>query len=102
MLGFLSPTGEFHKCGYYEHIQVADKILQECYKTRSNLSVETLCDLGWVIIQNSVVGFVGKHNMAYTNEQERWIEGHITDFSVAQKQSYNITKQISDLMKEGC
>lgn len=59
MLGFISPDGKFYECGFYEHISLADRLLEEVYKQQSNNPVDKLCKCGWVIIQSSFVGFAG-------------------------------------------
>lgn len=100
MLGFLSPDGEFYQCKYYGHLDLANEILQKRYKTFRHNEVETLCDLGWAIIQDGFVGFVGWHNQTYTTQQDEWFVNHYNKMELAQKQAYDTTKEISDLLKE--
>lgn len=101
MLGFLSPNGDFINCKEYSHISTAERILTEHlgYIGVTN-AVDTLCSLGWVVIQNTFVGFASfrtLHFCTLTEAQRDFIEQHWTELSTPQKQSYNILKTIVEL-----
>ena len=49
--GWMSPDGDFYPAEYMEHIDVADKIWSEMYKTSAPLNVDQkLVEYGWVSI----------------------------------------------------
>lgn len=100
MLGFLSPEGKFYPCEYYGHLDLAGKLHKSHYGISKYNAVESLCDLGWCIIQDGFVGFTGWHNQTYSNQQDEWFLKHYAEMGIAQKKSYDTTKELSDLLKE--
>ncbi|MBO5435931.1 hypothetical protein J6A31_09065 [bacterium] len=99
MLGFLSPSGKFHECNYYGHLDLANTLLQTHYHSTRNDEVETLCDLGWVVIQSTFIGFAGNRHRTYTLAQEQWFDEHYNKLSTDQKRVYDDTRELSDLLK---
>ena len=77
MLGFLSPTGELTECLPHGHMELADSILEHLYNSTSNTPVDTLCKLGWVVVQARFVGFAGddiSNSPELTGAQKEWLE----------------------------
>lgn len=103
MLGFLSPFGKFFKCGYFEHMSLADTLLKDVYKEESNNPVDKLCKHGWVAIQSSFIGFAGDntyHTPQLTFEQKEWLKDHEDIFSYDQKIGLQMCIEINDMLYE--
>lgn len=100
MLGFLSPDGKLFPCEYYGHLDLAGEILRTHYGVNQYNEVERLCDLGWCIIQDTFVGFAGWHNETYTKQQDDWFDQQYKELKPMQQKSYNLTKELSDMIKE--
>ena len=101
MLGFLSPSGEFHECGQYWHIELADKLLQKHYGICQVNSVDNLCRLGWVAIQDSFVGFAGsaiQHEPQLTESQKTWLIENRKDMSIQQNKSIDLCLEVDDVL----
>ena len=103
MLGFVSPEGKFYECGYFEHIKLADKLLENIYKYQSNNPVDQLCKFGWVIIQSSFIGFAGDdayHTPQLTKEEKSWLEEHEEQMTYDQRIGLNLCLEINDMLYE--
>ena len=103
MLGFISPDGKFYECGFYEHISLADRLLEEVYKQQSNNPVDKLCKCGWVIIQSSFVGFAGDdayHTPQLTREQKLWLEENESKMSQDQHIGLKLCLEINEMLYE--
>lgn len=103
MLGFLSPDAKLYTCEFYEHMKLADKLLEEVYKESSNTPTEKLCKHGWVVIQSGFVGFAGDDlyiTPKLTYEQRQWLEEHREEFSYNQTFGLNLCLEYDDLLKE--
>lgn len=77
--GWLSPNGEFIKCGVYEHISTAYKILGVDYTSRPD---EKLHDAGYAEITISQLGVkewrvYWKHFL--TEEQKNFLKPYFED-----------------------
>lgn len=83
-LGWLSPTGEFHECHSYDHIDVArelaDALRLHCYdfKTERRISEdEALLKAGWAYIGVSLLG-IKEYNIYWerhlTSEQRQFLQ----------------------------
>ena len=103
MLGFVSPEGKFYECGYFEHIKLADELLNKVYNQQSNNPVDKLCKNGWVIIQSSFIGFSGDdmyHTPQLTKEQKDWFEENSQKISYDQQISLNLCLEINGMLYE--
>lgn len=103
MLGFLSPSGIFYECKYFGHLSLADTLLEEIYKEKSNNPVDRLCKHGWVVIQSSFIGFAGDdayHAQQLTIKQKEWLEKNENDMSYDQKIGYEICVGINNMLYE--
>lgn len=83
-LGWLSPTGEFHECSPYDHIEVArelaDNMRLHCYDFKAHRAIpadDALQKAGWVYIGVSSLG-IKEFRMGWvrplTPEQIRFLE----------------------------
>lgn len=103
ILGFLSPSGMFYECKYFEHLSLADMLLDELYKDQSNNPVDKLCKYGWVVIQSSFIGFAGDdayHTPQLTREQRKWLEENKNDMSYDQRIGLELCTEINDMIYE--
>lgn len=58
VLGFVAPFGEFYECLPFEHIKLANDLLEKMYKAQNANSVDRLCRLGWIVLEKDFVGFI--------------------------------------------
>ena len=58
VLGFVAPFGEFYECLPFEHIKLANALLEKMYKAQNANSVDRLCRLGWIVLEKDFVGFI--------------------------------------------
>ena len=103
MLGFVSPEGEFYECNFFEHIKLADELLEKVYKQQSNNPVDNLCKRGWIVIQSSFIGFAGDdayNTPQLTKEQKRWLEENAQEMSYDQRIGLNLCLEINDMLYE--
>lgn len=105
LLGFVSPNGKFFECDYYGHLSLADKLLEDVYRQKSNVPVDMLCKFGWVVVQGSFIGFTinfsnyNFHTQQLTAEQRQWLELNKDKMSREQLTSLQICLEIDDLNK---
>lgn len=103
MLGFVSPEGKFYECGYFEHIKLADELLEKGYKQQSNNPVDNLCKHGWVVIQSSFIGFAGDdayNTPQLTREQKEWLNENWQKMSYDQQIGLNLCLEINEMLYE--
>lgn len=101
ILGFLSPDGVFYKCDFYGHMELASRLLNEIYNRESNTPVDTLCRCGWVVIQDSFVGFSGDeiyHVPQLTIEQKKYLENKADEMSIAQRIGLKMCLEINEIL----
>lgn len=84
-LGWLSPTGELVECSLYDHIAVAEEII-EAYKYPDSAGPEDdyLISLGWVHISMSLMGEQGysiywNTSQHLSNEQFEFLQPYFED-----------------------
>lgn len=104
ILGFLSPEGKFHKCEYFYHHALADELLWDLYREKSNIPEGRLCEHGWVIIQSSFIGFTNSRHMivrpTLTKEQREWLENNTHRLHYEQRSALEDFFEIENMYKE--
>lgn len=82
--GWLSPTGEFVECPYYDHYETAKEIVNKCsaYFCADEDYDYYLEDHGWIGIHLSLFGareWIISGNIRATPEQIRFLEPYMFD-----------------------
>lgn len=101
MIGFVSPSGEFIECDYYDHIPTAHKLLKNIYKIESNNPVDKLCEFGWIVIQRQFVGFSLddlRKSPKLTKQQIDFVENIRYKLRHEQEESWNVCLKANKLL----
>ena len=80
-IGWLSPTANLHKCREYQHVKLAQQIIEKCDSETYKPYDETLLDAGWVkisVTRPSKLYYID-FNRFLTTFQKKWIKDIFQD-----------------------
>lgn len=99
LLGFVDPDGNFYQCKKYGHEGLADTLLEKFYGIKSNLSIESLCEYGWMVIQSQYVGFILNKSMklSFTKKQEQFLVNNFNVFTYGQIKGIELAYELSNM-----
>lgn len=101
VLGFVAPFGEFYECLPFEHIKLANTLLEKMYKAQNANSVDRLCRLGWIVLEKDFVGFIDDdiHNICpLTNSQKQWLKENREKMPVSRRLLLDKCLEIDEML----
>ena len=95
MNGFLTTNGEFHTCNHWEHLDLAQELVENMNVfVKNRLEAEDyLQSLGWIVVRSrDVYGKIGCRNkdgvrIHLTDEQKAWLVGHYEEMTNSCRES---------------
>lgn len=99
MIGFLAPSGIFYECREHEYALLAEEMLKLEYHKKSEYPVRILCELNWVLIEKSYVGFSDGDKYEWprlTQEQKRWLIDNRENMTAEQQLSIHICLELDE------
>lgn len=97
MNGFLDPSGLFYECEHHDYVSFANSRLEIEYHNKSNIPVDRLCEFGWIVLQDSFIGFTNKDIYLMPNlteKQKVWLEKNKGKMSSDQQYGLEICMEL--------
>ena len=89
MIGFLSASGEFHKCRNMGHGRLAIKILNDLYLYETEAEDDLLLNRGWIVLTGGYASLDLMHKNVITDQQIEWYNKNMVKLTKYKREDFN-------------